>query len=131
MWCAVEPSAVGTYDDTILTLIDQLMYDCKQRGLKLMIALSDRYALGYWSTDSYATQLNIVKAGSSGVQKVADASSFYTSEWAIGMFEKRLAHILNHQNQALGGRKWADLDDVIYAVERESARPYTRRVSRC
>ncbi|BGP31546.1 hypothetical protein JCM10296v2_003316 [Rhodotorula toruloides] len=113
----LEPSQVGTYDDTILTLIDQLMYDCKQRGLKLMIALSDRYALGYWSTDSYATQLNIVKAGSSGVQKIADASSFYTSEWAIGMFEKRLAHIMNHQNQALGGRKWADLDDVIYAVE--------------
>ncbi|BGO91075.1 hypothetical protein NBRC10512_005832 [Rhodotorula toruloides] len=113
----LEPSQVGTYDDTILNLIDQLMYDCKQRGLKLMIALSDRYALGFWSTDSYATQLNIVKAGSSGVQKVADASSFYTSEWAIGMFEKRLAHIMNHQNQALGGRKWADLDDVIYAVE--------------
>ncbi|BGP24151.1 beta-1,3-mannanase [Rhodotorula toruloides] len=113
----VEPIQVGTYDDTILTLIDQLMADCKDRGLKLMIALSDRYALGFWSTDSYATQLNIVKAGSSGVQQVADASSFYTSEWAIGMFDKRLAHIMNHQNQALGGKKWADLDDVIYAVE--------------
>lgn len=95
------------------------MYDCKQRGLKLMIALSDRYALGFWSTDAYATQLDIVQPGSSGVQKVADASSFYTSDWAIGMFDKRLAHIMNHQNQLLGGKKWADLDDVIYAVERE------------
>jgi len=29
---AVEPSAVGAYDDTILELIDQLMVDCKARG---------------------------------------------------------------------------------------------------
>ncbi|GAA5838172.1 hypothetical protein JCM9279_004145 [Rhodotorula babjevae] len=113
----VEPSAVGAYDDTVLELIDQLMVDCKARGLKLMIALSDRYALGYWSTDSYATQLNIVAAGSSGVQKVANAGSFYTNPWAISMFEDRLSHIMNHKNALLGGQKWADLDEVIYAVE--------------
>lgn len=28
----VEPNQVGQYDDTILYKIDQLMYDCKQRG---------------------------------------------------------------------------------------------------
>lgn len=28
----VEPGAVGTYDDTVLLKIDQLMADCKQRG---------------------------------------------------------------------------------------------------
>ncbi|KPV75112.1 glycoside hydrolase family 5 protein [Rhodotorula graminis WP1] len=93
------------------------MVDCKARGLKLMIALSDRYALGFWSTDSYATQLNIVAAGSSGVQKVANAGSFYTNAWAINMFEDRLSHIMNHQNALMGGQKWADLDEVIYAVE--------------
>lgn len=94
-----------------------------------MIALSDRYALGFWSTDSYATQLNIVAAGSSGVQKVANAASFYTNAWAIQKFENRLSHIMNHRNSFLGGQKWADLDEVIYAVERESpvrpASPYS------
>lgn len=87
-----------------------------------MIALSDRYALGFWSTDSYATQLNIVAAGSSGVQKVANAASFYTNPWAINMFEDRMSHIMNHKNALMGGQKWADLGEVIYAVERESLR---------
>ncbi|BGP39499.1 hypothetical protein JCM10450v2_003465 [Rhodotorula kratochvilovae] len=113
----LEHSAVGTYDDTILELIDQLMVECKARGLKLLIALSDRYALGFWSTDTYATQLNIVSKGSSGAQKVANAASFYTNAWAVQSFEARLAHIMNHKNALLGNQKWADLDEVIYAVE--------------
>ncbi|GAA6042578.1 hypothetical protein JCM8097_003140 [Rhodosporidiobolus ruineniae] len=112
----LEPNQVGTYDDTILTLIDQLMVECQARGLKLNIALSDRYALGFWSTDSYAVKLNIVAAGSSGAQKVANAASFYTSGSAIGWFENRLKHIMSHKNQQLG-KTWAELDDVIYAVE--------------
>ncbi|GAA6047105.1 hypothetical protein JCM3770_004199 [Rhodotorula araucariae] len=113
----LEHSAVGTYDDTILELIDQLMVECKARGLKLLIALSDRYALGFWSTDTYATQLNIVSEGSTGPQKVANAASFYTNAWAIQNFDARLAHIMNHKNALLGNQKWADLDEVIYAVE--------------
>ncbi|TKA50408.1 hypothetical protein B0A53_06263 [Rhodotorula sp. CCFEE 5036] len=113
----VEPNEVGVYDDTILGLVDQLMVDCKERGLKLLIALSDRYALGFWSTDCYATHLNIVQPGSFGAQKVADASKFYTDEWTISMFEKRLAHIMKHSNALMGGRTWAELESVIFAVE--------------
>lgn len=82
-----------------------------------MIALSDRYALGYWSTDAYALQLNIVKAGTSGVQRIADASSFYTSSWAAGAFDKRLEHALTHKNNLMGGKTWAELDEVVYAYE--------------
>ncbi|KAM0787328.1 hypothetical protein ACM66B_003417 [Microbotryomycetes sp. NB124-2] len=113
----LEPNEVGSYDDTVLYKIDQLMYECKQRGLKLLIALSDRYALGYWSTDRYALQLNIVKAGTSGVQRIANAASFYTNPWAIKMFDQRLTHIMQHKNDKLGGRTWAQLDDVVYAYE--------------
>lgn len=91
-------------------------------GLKLLIALSDRYALGFWATDCYATHLNIVQPGSSGAQKVADASSFYTDKWAISMFQKRLAHIMAHPNSLMGGKTWAELDSVILAVERELSR---------
>ncbi|GAA5881239.1 hypothetical protein JCM1840_000635 [Sporobolomyces johnsonii] len=113
----VEPVTVGTYDDTILGLIDQLMYDCSVRGLKLLIALSDRYALGYWSTDSYAVQLNIVTSASAGAAQISDAASFYTNTWAIEMFDKRMAHIMSHENSLLGGKAWSELDSVIYAVE--------------
>lgn len=82
-----------------------------------MIALADRYALGYWSTDAYALQLNIVKAGSSGVQKVANAGAFYTSSWAATAMDNRFKHALSHKNDKLGGKTWAELDDVIYAFE--------------
>lgn len=100
-------------------------------GLKLLIALSDRYALGFWSTDCYATHLNIVQPGSSGAQKVADASKFYTDDWTISMFEKRLAHIMKHSNALMGGQTWAELDSVILAVERGFALfPVAVRVSR-
>ncbi|ORY88173.1 glycoside hydrolase superfamily [Leucosporidium creatinivorum] len=113
----MEPKEVGTYDDTILEKIDQLMYDCQQRGLKLMIALADRYALGFWSTDAYALQLNIVKAGSSGVQQIANAGAFYTNSWAATAMDNRYKHALSHKNTKLGGKTWAELDDVIYAFE--------------
>ncbi|GAA5905838.1 hypothetical protein JCM6882_000474 [Rhodosporidiobolus microsporus] len=112
----IEQNAVGAYDDTILTKIDQLMVECKARGLKLLIALGDRYSLGFWHTDAYALKLNIVKAGSSGVQKVANAASFYTSSTAIGWYDARLKHIMAHKNSQLG-KTWAELDEVIYAVE--------------
>lgn len=74
--------------------------------------------MGFWSTDSYAVKLNLVKPGSTGAQKVSDASSFYTNSWAISMFDKRLAHIMGHYNPKLG-KTWAELDEVILAVERK------------
>ena len=94
-------------------------------GLKLVIALSDRYALGFWSTDAYALKLNIVKSGSSGAQQVANAASFYTSSSAIASFDNRLAHILSHQNSLMGGKTWAELDSVVYAFEGEHLLHFT------
>lgn len=113
----MEPDEVGTYDDSILELVDQLMVDCQERGLKLLIALGDRYTLGYWSTDAYALQLGIVAKGSSGVQQIADASAFYTSSWAATAWDNRMTHALQHKNTLLGGKTWAELDDVVYAFE--------------
>ncbi|GAA5844077.1 hypothetical protein JCM3766R1_004512 [Sporobolomyces carnicolor] len=118
----LEPDQVGEYDDTILYKIDKLMADCADRGLKLMIALSDRYALGFWSTNSYAIKLNIVQPSQKGQQslKVRDASAFYSGEWAIEMFEKRIEHALNHENGLMGGTKWKDLSSVVYAFEAQN-----------
>ncbi|GAA6062490.1 hypothetical protein JCM10212_001863 [Sporobolomyces blumeae] len=118
----LEPDKVGEYDDTILYKIDKLMADCADRGLKLMIALSDRYALGFWSTNAYAIQLSIVPSSKKGgvSLKYRNAHSFYTNPWAIEMFEKRVDHALNHRNDQMGGQKWKDLSSVIYAFEAQN-----------
>lgn len=44
----IEPQQVGTYDDTQLRAIDQLMLEARERGIKLVIAMHDRYQLGCW-----------------------------------------------------------------------------------
>lgn len=44
----IEPRQVGTYDDTQLRAIDQLMLEARERGIKLVIAMHDRYQLGCW-----------------------------------------------------------------------------------
>lgn len=113
----VEPKAVGTYDDAILKSVDQLMKDCADRGLKLMIALHDRYALGFWDTDTYATQFGVVSQGSSGAQQHADASTFYKSSRAAAAFDQRIKHILSHRNALLGNKPWSQLSNVVHSFE--------------
>jgi len=115
----VEVDYIGTYDDTILTQVDQLMYEASQRGMKLLIALHDRYALGFWSTDIYCTQLGISPYTNNPPQ-IADASAFYTNSWAATMFDQRITHILNHQNAQMGNAAWKDLDSAIYGFEPEN-----------
>ena len=85
----LEQWAVGQYDDTILGLVDQLMVETVDRGMKLIIALGDRYALGFWDTDQYAYKYGIVDGGS-GAQKVSDASVFYTSNDAMTNYDHRI-----------------------------------------
>jgi hypothetical protein len=106
--------------------------------MKLIIAMGDRYALGYWQTDAYALKYGIVQPGTSGAQQIDDASPFYTSEDAIHEYDNRLKRkspesslqrlqkrilrykigwldILNHRNAKMGHRRWTELDEVIEA----------------
>ena len=85
----LEQWGIGQYDDTILKLIDQLMVEVQDRGMKLIIACGDRYALGYWDTDQYAYQYGIV-GGGSGAQRIADATTFYTSNDAQYNYDMRI-----------------------------------------
>lgn len=84
-------------------------------GLKLIIALHDRYALGYWAVDAYATEFGIVDSDASGSPQTTDASNFYEQDDAKLAFDKRIDHILSHKNSLMDDRKWSELDDVIYA----------------
>jgi mannan endo-1,4-beta-mannosidase len=66
----IEPQQVGTYDDTQLRAIDQLMIEAHDRGVhyqkhqislfmlnhtgvKLIIAMHDRYQLGCWGNGTF------------------------------------------------------------------------------
>lgn len=82
--------------------------------MKLIIALGDRYALGFWDTDAYAYKYGIVSGGS-GAQMISDASNFYTNKDAIYNYDQRIKHILNHKNKQMGGTAWKDLSSVVYA----------------
>ena len=86
--------------------------------MKLIIAMGDRYSLGFWDTDAYALKYGIVGSGTAGqAQQVANAATFYTSNDAMSFFDKRIKHVLNHKNALLGNKPWSQLDNVIYAIE--------------
>ena len=52
----VEPLSVGVYNDTILERLDDLMAEASARGIKLTLALHDRWSLGCWRSDACATR---------------------------------------------------------------------------
>ncbi|KAJ1548419.1 hypothetical protein HK405_003272, partial [Cladochytrium tenue] len=102
----IEENAIGSYDDTVLGMIDNFMLKCYNRGLKLIIALHDRYSLGTWDSDAYANTYG--------------ASAFYTDSNAQAAFDKRINHILTHTNPNFNNRPWSDLEEVVFAFEPEN-----------
>ncbi|KLO18933.1 glycoside hydrolase family 5 protein [Schizopora paradoxa] len=105
----LELKAVGTYDDTILGKIDSLAKEASTRGIKLIIALHDRYALGTYSSDAYVTKYDLQ----------SDASAFYTNADAVSDYDNRITHILNYQSPNFG-KAWKDLSEVIFAFDIEN-----------
>ncbi len=105
------------YDDTVLENIDQLMVEAQARGLKLVIALHDRWYLGDWEGSDIYTQSFGVSAGTQALH------DFYDPDAGAAMmkqFDARLAHVLSHRNAKMGGRPWGSLGEVVFAVEAEN-----------
>jgi len=113
----LETVSVGSYDDTILRMIDQLAVEAHARDIKLVIAMHDRYALGCWDTDAYVAKYNLPTTNC--VDGVPDSSTFYTNTKAIADFDNRLRHILNFQSPNFGV-PWHQLSDAIFAFEPEN-----------
>lgn len=105
----------GTYDDTILYMIDSLMLRMKRANMKLIIELHDRYALGCWGYDVYVDLYGLPVSKDCG-SSTNNPSAFYTNSAAIAQFDERIKHILSHRNQLLGNRTWSTLDDVIQSI---------------
>lgn len=108
----LETEHVGApYDDTILHMVDDLMKEAFDRGIKLDIALHDRYALGCWTRDAYVTTFHLPDT-SQGPKRcdtqLNQVEAFYSDPVIQEKFDERLAHVLRHVNphfQHLGLRK--------------------------
>jgi len=102
----VEGDGIGKYDPSTLKLIDQLMVEAKQRGIKLLIALHDVNALWH-GNDQYTRAFGL--------------QGFYTKPEAIQAFNNRITYILNlYKSDVLGGKPWSELGDYIYGFEAQN-----------
>ncbi|KAJ7064055.1 glycoside hydrolase family 5 protein [Mycena amicta] len=101
----LEANGIGSYDDTVLNRIDQLMVDAHARGIKLLIGMYDQNAL----------------LGGDIYERTFGVDGFYTNPTAINAFNQRITHILNiHKNALLGNLPWSDLSPYIFGLEAQN-----------
>ena len=86
---------IGVYNEYNLELVDYLMAECAERGIKMVIALENR-------SDPYLSTFGAV--------------GMYENPSSIQAYKDRFTHFLNHYN-ALLDAQWKDLNDVVWAWE--------------
>lgn len=96
----------GQYNDKILNQIDNLMYEAYERGIKLIIAMHDRYAL---EKDFEAYK-----------KAYGSKEAFYTNSDAQAVFDKRMAWIMYHKNPHFNFRPWYEIHEAIFSFEAEN-----------
>ncbi|KAF5022179.1 hypothetical protein F66182_5766 [Fusarium sp. NRRL 66182] len=131
----IEPQTVGVYDDTQLRAIDQLMVEANDRGtlssstllrrlltvfrpgIKLIIAMHDRYQLGCWGNDAYVDKYHLPAVDCSNQPASANNVEFwYSDRNCISDFENRIRHVLEHRNTLIeGSPAWKDLSSHIFS----------------
>eukprot|EP00475_Leptophrys_vorax_P015703 TRINITY_DN21_c0_g1_i1.p1 TRINITY_DN21_c0_g1~~TRINITY_DN21_c0_g1_i1.p1 ORF type:complete len:392 (+),score=100.27 TRINITY_DN21_c0_g1_i1:385-1560(+) len=109
----VEVQGGSGYDDDVLGLIDVLMTEVVQYNLKLIICMHDRWNMHAWQNidDVYVKEYGVNINGGA-------FERFYTDEnWAMPQFNRRLQHVLNHENPLMGNRTWGNIPEAVYAFE--------------
>ncbi|KAJ7094208.1 hypothetical protein C8R44DRAFT_749708 [Mycena epipterygia] len=109
----LEANGIGNYDDTVLNMIDQLMYMQAKNWLRWT-----RTPAG----DSLLKSIDLRKVnaleGGDIYGSTYGTEGFYTSSAAINNFNQRITHILNgHKNALLGNQPWSDLSAYIFGLE--------------
>jgi mannan endo-1,4-beta-mannosidase len=101
-------------------MIDQMLPLLEQAGIKLIIALHDRYSLGVWNQDAYARELNLGYRNGNPYQIAIDG--FYNNAQMEAKFDSRIALILNYPSQSYPGSTFGSLGNVIlsFNIENES-----------
>ncbi|KAF8753749.1 Cellulase (glycosyl hydrolase family 5) [Rhizoctonia solani] len=101
---SLETSSVGSYDPTVLNLLDDFMIDAQKYGIKLIISMH--------SWNSLSREVTFTVSG--GVQ-----DTFMKKSEAIAAFDNRLRYILNHTHKTLGN-PWKQLNQYIFAFEAQN-----------
>ena len=113
----VEPKTVGVYDDRILERLDDLLYEASIRGIKVTVALHDRWSLGCWRSDAYQRKYNLTKVDCQHNASGNDPQRFYSQ--GREDFENRINHVLSfssrHTKQPIG--QWKE---ALFSVEAEN-----------
>lgn len=91
------------------------MLNLNGTGIKLTIALHDRYSLGCWGQDAYVSKYNLPSSPNCAVPQTP--ALFYISSSAQADFDARLKHIVSHRNLLMGNATWASLSSIIYSFD--------------
>ena len=116
----VEEYIIGQYDTTQLDMIDRMLPLLEQAGIKLIIALHDRYSLGVWNEDAYSRELILGYRNGNSYQTAVDG--FYNNAQMEAKFDSRIAFILNYASKSYPGSTFGSLGKVIlsFNIENES-----------
>lgn len=102
---SLETDGPGQWnDDEVLKRLDDVMYNARQYGIKLLISLH-----------SY----NILENKGDFYGKWYGTGYFYTDSNAINYFKQRIAHILSHVNPH-NGKPWSQCSEYIFAFEAQN-----------
>eukprot|EP00755_Sulcionema_specki_P015208 Sspe_Gene.9600::Locus_3223_Transcript_2_2_Confidence_0.364_Length_3296::g.9600::m.9600 len=117
----LEPRTPGTFDDTVLERVDSLMLKTFERGIRLIVALHDRWSLGCLRNDAYTWKYSdLVKRTRNCTSNPSNTSAWYHSEEAVQDIQRRGEHVLKHVHPCLN-RPWGELSDYILAFDPQHA----------
>jgi len=100
---SVEPNTIGSYDSTVLNLLDAVMVKAHSFGIKLLISMHSFNAL----------------QGGDVYGKIYGTGFFYEQTTPQQQFDNRLRFIMNHNHTTLG-KPWKQLKDYIFAFEAQN-----------
>lgn len=101
----LEPITVGTFNTTVLAALDTTLALLHAHGIKAIISPHDAGQIGGANgCDAYCA-------------KYGNQTAFYTSAAGKADYDTRLAEILNYESPNFGGRRWAELDEVVLAFD--------------
>ncbi|KAJ5224970.1 glycoside hydrolase family 5 protein [Penicillium chermesinum] len=100
----LESDKPGSWDDTVLNNLDDVMFNANKYGIKLLISIHSYNALA-GKNDFYGQWYG--------------TGDFYTDKNAIQYFKNRIAHVLAHVNPH-NGKTWAESSEYIFAFEAQN-----------
>eukprot|EP00040_Diaphanoeca_grandis_P010607 m.54383 g.54383 ORF g.54383 m.54383 type:complete len:782 (-) comp21903_c0_seq1:67-2412(-) len=113
----VEPQTVGVYNDAILEQLDELLFEASIRGIKITVALHDRWSLGCWRSDAYQRKYNLTQTDCQHNPKGNDPTRFYAE--GRNDFKNRISHILTYKSRHTG-QPIGQWSDALFSIEAEN-----------